>query len=391
MNIRMPRCLQRGDSLSEGKNMNISIKLFAALLIVCVAARVSVAQPALKTVYQNHFLIGAALNEAVFSGKDAGSAAIVKRQFNTTTPENVMKWEVVHPHPDTYDFSASDKYVEFGVTNNMVIIGHTLIWHAQTPGWVFLDSTGKPAGREVLLARMRDHIFSLVGRYKDRVKGWDVVNEAIDDDGSMRNSPWKKIIGEEFILKAFQFAHEADPNAELYYNDYSAENVPKRNGVVQLVKKLQAAGIPVAGIGMQGHYSLTWPSLGQVDSTIADFGALGVKVMLTELDVDVLPLVDWSPSAEISKRFAYRESMDPYKNGLPDSVQKVLAARYADLFTVFVKHAGTVSRVTFWGVGDGTSWLNGWPIRGRTNYPLLFGRDGKTKPAFDAVVNVGAR
>jgi endo-1,4-beta-xylanase len=354
------------------------------LMMNCLTDTVN-AQSPLKDVFKNNFMIGAALNAALFTEKNKDGAEIVKKHFNTITPENVLKWEAVHPLLGKYNFSASDKFIEFGEKNNMFIVGHTLVWHAQTPKWVFEDSTGKPLTKEKLLERMRDHIYTVVGRYKGKIKGWDVVNEAIVDDGSYNQSPWLKIIGEEFVVKAFQFAHEADPDAELYYNDYSVENIPKRNGVIELVKKLQSVGIKVSGIGMQGHYSLSWPSLGQIDSTIKEFGQLGVKVMLTELDMDVLPLIDWSPSADISLRFKYRESMNPYKTSLPDSMQLVLAKRYADLFSIFVKY-DCLSRVTFWGVADGESWLNNWPIRGRTSYPLLFGRDGKTKPAFDAIV-----
>lgn len=359
----------------------------AALVVgVCMVYSNDKGRPALKEAFKDHFLVGAALNEAQFAGRDKKGASIAIEQFNTITPENVLKWEHVHPELDRYDFAPADKFVEFGQGHGMFIVGHTLVWHNQTPNWVFEDATGKSLGKEQLLERMRDHIYAVVGRYKGRIKGWDVVNEAIVDDGSYIQSPWLKIIGEEYVVKAFQYAHEADPDAELYYNDFSVENIPKRQGAIKLVKMLQAAGVTVAGIGMQGHYLVGWPGVGLLDSTISEFAALGVKVMITELDLDILPQPDPSMSAEISRRFEYEAKLNPYKDGLPQEKQQELANRYAELFGVFVKNSDKISRVTFWGVEDGSSWLNTFPVAGRTNYPLLFGRDGKPKPAFDAVV-----
>jgi len=213
-----------------------------------------------------------------------------------------------------------------------------------------------------------------------------VVNEALDEDGKLRESPWKRIIGEDYLLKAYQFAHEADPQAELYYNDYSLENGPKRAGAIALIKKLQTQGVHITGIGLQGHYKMDWPEPQQVDETIETFSKLGVKVMITELDLDVLPPATGSQAAEVSLNFALRAELNPYTNGLPDSVQQKLTQRYADLFAVFAKHHDRVSRVTFWGVTDRDSWLNNWPVKNRTAYPLLFNRDGRPKPAFTAVI-----
>ena len=270
----------------------------------------------------------------------------------------------------------------------MFIVGHTLVWHNQTPKWVFHDDRGNPLAHDALLLRMSNHIFTVVGRYKGKIGGWDVVNEAVDDDGTLRKSEWEKIIGPDYIIKAYQFAHEADPQAQLYYNDYSLENEAKRNGAIALVRKLQAAGIPIAGVGLQGHYKMDWPSPAQVDETIDTFARLGVKVIITELDLDVLPPATGSQAAEVSLNFALQAKLNPYTNGLPDAVQQQLAKRYADLFRVFVKHKDSVSRVTLWGVTDADSWLNNWPVRGRTAYPLLFNRDGVPKLAFDAVIQV---
>jgi endo-1,4-beta-xylanase len=345
----------------------------------------------LKDAFRGAFRVGAALNPDQFSERDARGAALVKAQFNTITPENVLKWQVVHPEPGTYDFAAPDQYVAFGEKNGMFIVGHTLVWHNQTPRWVFQDASGKPVGRDTLLARMRNHIHTVVGRYKGRIKGWDVVNEALDEDGTLRRSPWLTIIGDDYIAKAFEYAHEADPAAELYYNDYSVENAAKRHGAVQLIAKLKSQGVPVTAIGLQGHDKMDWPTPAQQDSTIVALANLGVKVNITELDVDVLPPAVQTRSADVSTRAQLDPKTNPYASGLPDSVQLALAARYASLFQVFLAHRSVIDRVTFWGVGDGDSWLNNWPVRGRVSYPLLFDRQDSPKPAFDAVIRTARR
>ncbi|MGA3285780.1 MAG: endo-1,4-beta-xylanase [Verrucomicrobiota bacterium] len=346
------------------------------------------AQPALKDAFKNDFLIGTALNESQFTGENPKETALIKAQFNSISPENVLKWEAVHPQPGAYNFAPADRYVEFGVENHMFIVGHTLIWHNQTPKWVFQDNKGNLVDRNTLLARMREHIFTIVGRYRGKIGGWDVVNEALDEDGQLRQSPWLNIIGEDYIAKAFQFAHEADPNAQLYYNDYLLENTPKRLGAIALIKKLESQGIHIAGVGLQGHYKLNWPTAIQLDQTIEAFAQLGMKVDITELDMDMLPPATSSRAADITMNFALQAKLNPYANGLPDSVQQNIAKRYADLFAALVKHHKDVNRVTFWGVTDADSWLNNWPVRGRTAYPLLFDRNYQPKPAFDAVIQI---
>jgi len=349
-------------------------------------ATTSCAQTTLKEAFKNDFLIGAALSPAQFCESNQVEAALVKAQFNSISPENILKWEVIHLEPGKYDFALADRYVEFGVTNQLAIIGHNLIWHSQTPDWVFRDAKSNYVDRDTLLARMREHIFAVAGRYQGKIIGWDVVNEALADNGTLRDSPWRKIIGDDYIAKAFEFAHEADPQAELYYNDFSLENEPKQAGAVALIKNLQAAGVKICGVGLQGHYSLEKPTLQKIDKAIATFAKLGLKVMVTELDVNVLPSPGHALSAEVSERYRMSAGLNPYTNGLPADVQQQLAQRYADLFSVFLKHRGSISRVTFWGVTDGNSWLNDWPVQGRTNYPLLFNRESKPKPAFDAVL-----
>ncbi len=345
----------------------------------------------LKDAYQGCFLVGAALNPSEFVGENPRNYALITSQFNTISPENVLKWEVIHPKPDTYNFALGDQYVEFGQKNHMFIIGHTLVWHAQTPRWVFEDEKGNPLTREALLQRLHDHIQTVVGHYKGKVNGWDVVNEVLNEDGTLRQSQWMKIIGEDYIQKAFEFAHEADPQAQLYYNDYSLENEAKRKGALDLVKKLKAKGVPITGVGLQDHLSMDWPSVQQLDATISEFGKLGMKVMITELDVDVLPATTGSQTADVSLNIAADPKLNPYAGGLPDAMQQKLAQRYAELFATYAKHCGVVTRVTFWGVTDGDSWKNNWPVRGRTNYPLLFDRSALPKPAFQAVIEAAPK
>jgi endo-1,4-beta-xylanase len=363
--------------------------LALALLVGCVSQARQDPTPgsnALKDVFRNDFRVGTALSPRQFNETDSMSVRILTTQFNAISPENVLKWEVVHPNPGVFNFVPGDAYVAFGERNNMFIVGHTLAWHSQTPRWVFEDSAGKPITRDALIARLRDHIQNVVGHYKGRINGWDVVNEALNEDGTMRQSPWQRIIGDDFPVLAFQFAHEVDPNVELYYNDYNLATPTKRDGAIALVKRIRAAGIPVAAIGSQDHHKLDWPSAGLVDSMFMAFRAAGVHANVTELDIDVLPRATQNNTADVSLRAQAQARLNPYTAGLPDSVQRALAKRYEEFFRVYLKHRDIIDRVTFWGVTDRDSWLNGWPVPGRTNYPLLLDRSGNPKPAFDAVV-----
>ena len=342
-------------------------------------------QPALKDVFKNDFMIGAALNRNQIFEKDTRGAEIVKTHFNSITPENVLKWALVHPELNRYDFEAADRFVEFGVKHGMFIVGHTLVWHNQTPAWVFQDEKGNSVDRETLLKRLRDHIITVVGRYKGRINGWDVVNEALNQDGTMRQSPWMKIIGEDYLALAFQFAHEADPAAALYYNDYDLELPAKRAGAVALIKKLKAAGVPLSGVGLQNHNLIDWPTGTEQEATITAFSTLAIKIHITELDVDVLPRTT-KPGADYAVDVPVTPELNPYVNRFPDTMHMVLAMRYEELFRIYLKHRDAIERVTFWGVSDGDSWLNNWPMKGRTNYPLLFDRNRTPKPAFRAVI-----
>ncbi|HCD52488.1 MAG TPA: 1,4-beta-xylanase, partial [Balneolaceae bacterium] len=251
----------------------------------------------------------------------------------------------------------------------------------------FEDEHGDPLTRDALLARMEDHIKTVMGRYKGRVDGWDVVNEALNDDGTMRESPWYTIIGEDYLAKAFQFAKEADPEAELYYNDYNLHLPAKADAAVALVRSIQEQGIEVTGIGMQGHYGMDYPTAEDFDSSITKFKKLGV-VAITELDIDVLPSPWEHMGADVNMTAELRDELNPFTKGLPDSVLDVQTRQFEMLFKVMLEHADAINRVTLWGVTDGDSWKNGWPMPGRTNYPLLFDRNGKPKPAVPKIVEL---
>lgn len=332
----------------------------------------------LKDRFDHKFFIGTALNVRQIAGKDTCAERIVKQHFNSVVAENCMKSEELQPFEGTFTFRKADQFVRWGEVNNMQIIGHCLIWHSQLPQWFCKDGQGKLVSPEVLKNRIRDHIYTVVGRYKGRVHGWDVVNEAIEDDGSWRRSPFYEILGEEFIVWAFQCAHEADPDAELYYNDYNMYGCKKRAKVVELVQMLKARGLRIDAIGMQGHIGIDYPSIDQFEQSILAFSDTGVKVMITELDMSALPTV--SVSANVSEHVAYDDRNNPYPDGLPFAVTEKWNRRMADFFHLFLKYADVITRVTVWGVNDNDSWKNNFPVKGRTDYPLLFDRHYEMKP-----------
>lgn len=346
------------------------------------------ANPSLKEAARGLFHVGVAINAAQILERDQAGVKVIERQFDSITPENALKWEHVHPAPDRYDFALTDKYVEFGTSRGMFVIGHTLMWHSQTPEWVFQGEGGGEVSKEELLRRLREHIHTVVGRYRGVVKGWDVVNEAIrDEDGNLRTEkPWYRILGEEGVLEAFKAAHEADPDAELYYNDYSLANPVKRAGVLRLVQRIREKGLRIDGVGSQEHHTMEWPTVDQIDATFRDIKNAGFKAMVTELDVTVLPRPERYVGAEVSARFEGAPALDPYRSEFPPEKQAELAKRYGEVFAVYLKYRDTITRVTVWGVADGDSWLNGWPIRGRTDHPLFFDRHHQPKPALQAVL-----
>jgi len=353
----------------------------------------------LKDVYRNAFLIGVAVTPSITSGQDKVSQEIVIKHFNSTTPENVMKAALINPQPGVYNWGPADDYVAFGIKNKMFIIGHTLVWHNQVPAWFFTNSEGKPNTKEEQIERLRSHIQAVAGRYAGRVNAWDVVNEVIGEDGNYRPTLWVNGVGngDTLVKYAFKFAAQYAPNTELYYNDFNAWRPSKKDGIVRMIKMLQKEGIRIDGVGMQGHWGLNYPKTKYIEDAIDAYAACGVKVMITELDVDVLPLTKEGQivgQGMADKQFQLEEFktfLDPYQKGLPDSIQKALAERYAELFSIFYKRKDKIARVTLWGLHDGMNWRNDYPIPGRTNYPSLWDRQRKPKPAFYSVLKVPSK
>lgn len=362
-----------------------SALLIAAFAAACSNQKTAVTEElSLKDVVGDKFLVGVALNVNQSSGIDTSSVKLVKQHFNSIVAENCMKCEVIHPEENRYDFTQADQFVDFGEKNGMAIIGHCLIWHSQLAPWFCVDEKGNNVSPEVLKQRMKDHITTIVTRYKGRIKGWDVVNEAILEDGSYRQSKFYEILGEEFIPLAFQYAHEADPNAELYYNDYAMNMPGKRDGVVKLVKKLKERGLRIDAVGMQGHMGMDYPDINEFEQSIVAYAGAGVKVMVTEWDMSALPTA--KQSANISDTVAFQKSLNPYPEALPDSVSKAWNKRMKQFFDLFEKHADVITRVTAWGVSDGDSWKNDFPVKGRRDYPLLFDRSYQPKPFVEEIL-----
>jgi endo-1,4-beta-xylanase len=336
-----------------------------------------------KDAYKENFYIGTALSQSQIEETDPMVTALISKEFNSITPENIMKSMFTHPEKDRFDFKLSDKYIAFGEKHNMFIHGHTLIWHSQLPPWMsqIKDSTA-------MADAMTNHITTIVSKYKGRINSWDVVNEALNEDGTLRKSVFLKTYGKDFLTLAYKLAAKADPKTDLYYNDYNLCTPKKRKGAVELVKNLQKNGAKIDGVGEQGHWHLNTPTLEEIEQTILDFSALGVKVAITELDISVLPNPKNVVGADINQRAEASEKMNPYPKVLPDSIQKQLADRYEAIFKIFLKHQDKISRVTFWGVNDTQTWLNDFPVRGRTNYPLLFDREFKPKKAYFSILGL---
>lgn len=347
--------------------------------------------PTLQEAMGPYFLIGAAVNTDLTDGKTPDVEKVVQAQFNQVVAENCMKGEENHPEVNRFDFSDGDRLVEWAQKNGKTLTGHCLVWHSQPPKWMFTDKKGNLVSRETLIGRMYNHIMTVMTHYKGKVKGWDVVNEAILDDGSYRQSLYYKIIGPEFIELAFQFAHEADPDAELYINDFSMSKPGKREAYVNLLRQFKAKGLRIDAIGMQSHNGYDYPDYTEFEKSIEAFAAEGVKVMLTELDMNMLPNPHGFSGADISQNFELQKKYNPYVDGLDKKAQKLFNQRYLDLFRIIERHKDVISRVTFWGTTDESSWLNGWPIKGRTNYPLLFDRNCQVKPVVKDIVKLFAK
>ncbi|MDO4164346.1 MAG: endo-1,4-beta-xylanase [Bacteroides sp.] len=359
--------------------------LTGAAFSACATRQVTTEEPGLKSVLGDKFLVGVALNTHQSSGRDTAAVRIVQRHFNSIVAENCMKCQVIHPQEDRYDFRQADEFVKFGEENGMAVIGHCLIWHSQLAPWFCVDKEGCNVSAEILKQRMKDHITTIVSRYRGRIKGWDVVNEAIMEDGSYRQSKFYEILGESFISLAFQYAQEADPDAELYYNDYNMHTPGKRRTVVKLVNDLRAAGLRITAVGMQGHVGMDYPDLDEFEQSLQAYAATGVKVMITEWDMSALPMVNHT--ANVSDTVAFRKALNPYPEALPDSVSDRWNAKMTAYMNLFIKHADVISRVTAWGVSDGDSWKNDFPVHGRTDYALLFDRNYQPKPFVKELLN----
>ncbi len=365
------------------KKTTIFLLLTTVCITLCNAQKKapSTEEQSLKENFKDDFLIGAAVNSNQCKELNSEESILIKKEFNSITPENDLKWSNIHPRKDGFNFNLADKYVSFGEKNNMHIVGHTLIWHSQLASWA-----KRIQQKDTLKSTIANHINTIVKRYKGRINTWDVVNEALNEDGSPRESIFYTVMGgENYIDLAFDLAAKADPEATLVYNDYNVCNTQKLKGVLRIVKNLKNKDIKIDAVGIQAHWSLTEPSIETIEKTITSIAASGVQVMFTELDITVIPSPWDLEGAAVEQNYEQYENdskMNPYKKRLPKKIDQKLAKRYEDIFNLFLKHKDKISRVTFWGVNDGQSWLNNWPIKGRTNYPLLFDTKNKPKSAY---------
>lgn len=360
--------------------------LLAGLLLPVAMLASDNGQPkTLKEAFADHFIVGAAIPVAVPDGRMSEADSLTRLHFNSVVAENCMKHEKLRPAPGVYEWADADRFVEYGEQNGMVIIGHALVWHSQLAPWFDVSADGSKVSADTLAARLHEHIATVVGRYKGRIKGWDVVNEAILDDGSYRKSPFYEILGPDYIAMAFKWAHEADPDAELYLNDYAMASPAKRQTYIKIINDLKERGIRIDAIGMQGHMGLDYPNLTEFEKSIEAFGKTGIGVMITEWDMSALPTVN--TGANIAETAEYAEALNPYPNGLPDSVSEFWNARMGEVLDIFLRHSDVITRVTAWGVDDSMSWKNDWPMAGRKEFPLLFDREFRHKPFLDKYLN----
>jgi endo-1,4-beta-xylanase len=326
-------------------------------------------QKGLKDYFKDYFIMGVAVGPRDLSGPESD---LIVRNFASITAENVMKPTPIHPEEKRYAWENADLLAEYAKTHGLKMRGHTLVWHNQSPAWFFKDDQGNAATKEIALAKLKEHITSVVRRYKGTVYAWDVVNEVIADgkDGFFRDTEWYRTCGSEYIAKAFQWAHEADPAAELYYNDYNTEDPVKREKIIRMIKGLIEVGVPIHGIGLQGHWSNFHPSEAELRKSIEEYSALGLKIQITELDVSVYPSGHKDADEDLFTPEREQKQIDQYKM----------------IFRVLREYKNAITAVTFWNVSDQRSWLDNFPVRGRKNYPLLFGQDLKPKKAYLEVV-----
>jgi len=375
------------------------LALLALGLFVGMGGWVEGVEPTLRAAAAGRFEIGAAVEPRAF--EDPLRRELLLRHFGSLSAENALKPDATQPEEGKFQFERGDRLVGFAEAHGLTVVGHTLVWHSQMPDWMAHGTAGAPLTREQALARMEAHITAVVGRYRGRIAGWDVVNEALSDEagGYLRDTPWLRAIGPDYIAAAYRFARAADPAAKLFYNDYNLEIPSKREAALRLLRELEAAGVRVDAVGLQAHYTLQWerppaedlratrlwPSIAQIEETILDFHKAGYPVMFTELDMNVLP--GRYTGADLAASIADRSDLDPFAAGCPPEVLEAQARAYGEIFALLVRHRDKVRRITFWGLTDADSWLNNWPVRGRTNHPLLFDRAGRPKPAFERVLS----
>ncbi|RPG83844.1 MAG: endo-1,4-beta-xylanase [Coraliomargarita sp. TMED73] len=355
----------------------------------------------LKEAFSEHFLVGTIWHGYSVDGEKnkflAQEKALTATEFNVITPENCMKPSFTQPKEGIFTFAEGDDLVAFAQEHSIAVVGHTLVWKNDAPQWFFKDAAGGEVSREVLIERMKEHIRTVVGRYRGRIAYWDVVNEAIDTnwiqqeqrfDAFYKPCPWLDIIGPEYIEIAYRTAHEADPDAKLLYNDYNLDQPAKLDFALDMIAGLRKRGVPIHGLGYQGHFFLDEPTLPLIERVLENSRKAGVPLHITELDVSVLPNAWKHRGASVEDKFELAAEFNPYVEGAPEPVLLEQANRYEDLFNLFVQYADNMERVSFWGVWDGNSWRDYRPMLGRTDYPLLIGREFERKPAYHAVIKM---
>lgn len=374
----------------------------AALAAVCTC---QAAAQSLAEAYRDYWRMGVSVNQWEVKAEDkmkegvsySGASsldqtadyAIIKQHFNWVVAENCMKCEVIHPEEGVYDFTLADQFVDKALASGQQVVGHCLVWHEQCAPWFFVDEEGKQVSPEVLRKRIKEHIFTLLGHFRGRVKAWDVVNEAFEDDGTVRHTKFYEILGEDFIPLAFQYAHEADPTIELYYNDYSMYKPEKVKGVVEFFRPLIAKGLPIHSIGMQAHLFLGDADYAALyEQSIKTIASIGLTSQFTELDLSVLPNPYALAGANIGANFEYSEALDPYRKGLPAKKQEEADKFWLDFFKMLIRNKENVLRLNFWCLNDANSWRNDWPVRGRTEYATLFDRQSRPKPTVQKLIDL---